>query len=99
MDATTGADGAVTAVVDAGGEPWERVQALLERRLYDLPPEGLLEVVTVDRHVSAVLPDWCSAAGGTLLATTETADATSFLLRVPARTEPPVTTTDLPEIP
>ncbi|MEU9094829.1 hypothetical protein [Streptomyces sp. NPDC048428] len=98
MDATTGADGTVTAVVDAGGEPWERVQALLEGRLYDLPPEGLLEVVTVDRHVSAVLPDWCSAAGVTVLATEETADATSFLLRVPAHAEPSFASTDLPEI-
>lgn len=98
MHATTGADGTVTAVVDAGGEPWERVQALLERRLYDLPPASLLEVITADQHVSTALPGWCSTAGGTLLATEETADATSFLVRVPAHTEPPVASTHLPEM-
>ncbi|MFF5931727.1 sulfurtransferase TusA family protein [Streptomyces hydrogenans] len=98
MHATTGADGTVTAVVDAGGEPWHRVQALLERRLDDLPPGTLLEVVTADRQVNAALPGWCAASGGTLLATEKTADTTSFLLRVPADTEPHVASIHLPEI-
>ncbi|MFD4944681.1 sulfurtransferase TusA family protein [Streptomyces sp. NPDC058409] len=85
MHATPGADDTVTAVVDAGGEPWERIRALLERRLYDLPPGCLLEVVTVDPRVRVALPDWCPGAGATLLSAEDTGDTTSFLVRMPAR--------------
>ncbi|MFD5205721.1 sulfurtransferase TusA family protein [Streptomyces anulatus] len=85
MHATPGADGTVTAHVDAGGEPWERVRALLERRLCDLPPGCLLEVVTVDPGVRDALPDWCPGTGAALLSAEDTGDTTSFLVRVPAR--------------
>ncbi|MFI1976881.1 sulfurtransferase TusA family protein [Streptomyces wedmorensis] len=51
---------AAMTVVDAGGEPWERVEPLLARRMEELPPGTVLELLSTEPQVCEVLPGWCA---------------------------------------
>lgn len=75
------------AVVDAGGEPWSRVRAVLERRRRQLPPGCRLELLTEDPGVRRSVREWCEAGGGELLAVDETDVPAVFRIRIAAATE------------
>lgn len=51
----SGPDDAVRAVVDAGGEPWERILGLLERRCRELPVGSVLELHSANPQVRSSL--------------------------------------------
>jgi len=51
-------------VVDAGTEPWQRVEPLLARFLSEVPADGVVDLLTGNADVAAVLPAWCSARPG-----------------------------------
>jgi hypothetical protein len=50
-------------VVDAGGEPWERVEPLVARRIDELPGAAVLELLSTRPGVRASLVSWCTARG------------------------------------
>ncbi|MFG1834523.1 sulfurtransferase TusA family protein [Micromonospora chersina] len=56
-------DRPATVVVDAGGEPWSRVAAVLTERARQLPAGGLIDLVTDDPGVRAAVTDWCARRG------------------------------------
>ncbi|MEV6162883.1 hypothetical protein AB0L71_13320 [Streptomyces sp. NPDC052052] len=53
-------------VVDAGGEPWDRVAPLLARRLEELPATAVLALLVTDPGVRQALPQWCVERGHAL---------------------------------
>lgn len=69
-------------VVDAGTEPWRRVEPLLTRYLGELPAGGAVELLSSDAGVAAALPDWCLRRGS--VAWEPLATGTGFLIRIRA---------------
>jgi hypothetical protein len=47
-------------LVDAGDQPWTRIQPVLEQRYAELPPGSELGVVVRDVDAAAELARWCS---------------------------------------
>lgn len=69
---------AALTVVDAGGEPWERVEPLLERRMQELPPDAVLELLSTDPGVCRMLPRWCAQRVHALRPGASAGDASVF---------------------
>jgi hypothetical protein len=69
-------------VVDAGTEPWRRVEPLLARYLDELPAGGAVELLSSEEGVAAALPDWCRRRGS--VAWEPLATGAGFLIRTRA---------------
>ncbi|MFG3700544.1 sulfurtransferase TusA family protein [Micromonospora sp. NPDC047620] len=54
---------AAAVVVDAGGEPWARVAAVLAARTRQLPVGGIIDLVTDDPGVRVAVTEWCARHG------------------------------------
>lgn len=79
-------------VVDAGGEPWERVEPLLTRRVEALPRASVLELLATGPGVHSALPGWCAARGHALSAGPRNGAASVFRIvknTLPAVPSPP----------
>lgn len=50
-------------VVDAGAEPWERIEPLLVRRFDELPPSAALDLLSTEPAVRDALIAWCRRHG------------------------------------
>ncbi|WP_109509136.1 sulfurtransferase TusA family protein [Nocardioides speluncae] len=73
-------------VIDAGEEPWSRVEPLLARRVAEVNGDGVIEVLTADEGVRAALPRWCARLGISVEHSGEPGGVTRFrLLTVPTR--------------
>ncbi|MFB7310663.1 sulfurtransferase TusA family protein [Streptomyces sp. NPDC056192] len=81
-------DDSVRAVVDAGGEPWERILDLLERRCHELPVGSVLELHSANPRVRSSLRGWCRLTGSTLLADEETGEQSAYRIKLPPRHAP-----------
>ncbi|MER6103789.1 hypothetical protein ABT115_16040 [Streptomyces sp. NPDC001832] len=68
-------------VVDAGGEPWERVESLLARRIEELPTGAVLELLSTESAVHAAVRLWCAERGHALDAVASDAVASVFCIR------------------
>ncbi|WP_217575787.1 hypothetical protein [Streptomyces sp. GbtcB7] len=76
-------DTAATAdvVVDAGGESWPRVEALLERYALDLAG-GVLEIHTGHPDVPDALTRWCGEHGHAVLTAQVHEGVTGLRIRI-----------------
>ncbi|WP_411077616.1 sulfurtransferase TusA family protein [Streptomyces sp. cmx-10-25] len=70
-----------TVLVDAGGEPWSRVGALLDRRVEEIGDGGVIEVVTADAGVRTALAGWCRARGARLETVSVSGGSSTFRIR------------------
>lgn len=73
---------APTILVEAGGEPWSRVEPLLDRRTEEIAGPAVIEVVTADPGVRTALRGWCRRRGAVLEATASGRGYTAFRIRV-----------------
>ncbi|WP_030973318.1 sulfurtransferase TusA family protein [Streptomyces sp. NRRL S-1824] len=89
----SGPDDSVRAVVDAGGEPWERILGLLERRCRELPEGSVLELHSANPRVRSSLRGWCRLTRSTLLTDEETGEQSAYRIKLPT---PPVPGTPRP---
>ncbi|WP_157630739.1 hypothetical protein [Kribbella catacumbae] len=48
-------------MVEAGAEPWSRVEPLLDRRVNEIAGSGEIEIISADPDVLRALPDWCAS--------------------------------------
>jgi TusA-related sulfurtransferase len=69
------------AMIDGGGEPWERLGAAITRRMAQLAPGEVLEVVSDERRSRADVPTWCYLAGYELLWMAVDKDTARFWIR------------------
>ncbi|MEV0097287.1 hypothetical protein [Streptomyces sp. NPDC050738] len=81
---------AAAVVVEAGGEPWSRVEPLLDRRAREMAGHDVLEVVTANPGVRTAVPGWCRRQGVVLEATADRNGSTSFRIRVGSPSLPEV---------
>lgn len=81
---------AAAVVVEAGGEPWFRVEPLLDRRTQEMADHGVLEVVTANPGVRTAVPGWCRRKGVALEATADRNGSTSFRIRIGSPSLPEV---------
>ncbi|WP_392667593.1 sulfurtransferase TusA family protein [Streptomyces sp. LN785] len=81
---------AAAVVVEAGGEPWFRVEPLLDRRTREMADHGVLEVVTANPGVRSAVPAWCTRRGVVLEATADRNGSTSFRIRIGSPSLPEV---------
>lgn len=75
---------APTVLVEAGGEPWSRVEPLLDRRTEEIDGPVVIEVVTADPGVRAALRAWCHRRRAVMEVTATHRGATAFRIRVGA---------------
>ncbi|MCW3817753.1 AAA family ATPase [Micromonospora sp. DR5-3] len=68
-------------VVDAGSEPWERVEPLLARRVEELPTGAVLELLSTEPAVRAAVHLWCAERGHALGAVVSDAAASVFCIQ------------------
>ncbi|MEV6105829.1 hypothetical protein AB0M28_14085 [Streptomyces sp. NPDC051940] len=73
---------AAAVVVEAGGEPWSRVEPLLDRRTAEVAAGGVIEVVTSDPGVRTAVVRWCAGRGAALEDTAHRDASTCFRIRV-----------------
>ncbi|MFB6777046.1 sulfurtransferase TusA family protein [Streptomyces sp. NPDC056352] len=70
-----------TVIVDAGGEPWERVEPLLARRMDELTPGAALELLSTEPRVCDPLSQWCAMRGHALTRGATNDEASRFRIR------------------
>ncbi|MFF2329212.1 MULTISPECIES: hypothetical protein [unclassified Streptomyces] len=76
-------------MVDAGGEPWARVEPLLTRRCRGLPGDAVVELVTVDTEVAAAVVAWCAEQGHELVTDGSRAMEGCLRVRIAGTSEQP----------
>ncbi|MFD3475802.1 sulfurtransferase TusA family protein [Streptomyces sp. NPDC058695] len=81
---------AAAVVVEAGGEPWSRVEPLLDRRSQEMADHGVLEVVTANPGVRTAISGWCTRKGRVVEATADRNGSTSFRIRIGSPSLPEV---------
>jgi TusA-related sulfurtransferase len=69
------------AIVDGGGEPWERLGAAIQRHMEQLRGGEVLEVISADARARADVPTWCYLAGYDLMWMTVQRDNARFWIR------------------
>jgi TusA-related sulfurtransferase len=66
------------AVVDAGGESGTRLSQAMARRLHDISPGQVLQVVSLVPAARREVPEWCREHGHSLAATRQEGSETWF---------------------
>jgi TusA-related sulfurtransferase len=77
------------AIIDGGGEPWERLGVAIARRMEQLGAGDVLEVVSDERRARADVPSWCYLAGYDLLWMAVEKETARFWIRKRAKEDKP----------
>jgi TusA-related sulfurtransferase len=80
-DAASGKGHLPQALIDAGSEGWETLQAVVARRMDELLGGEVLEVVSGVAAVALALPTWCAGSGHEFLGVRTEGGASSFWIR------------------
>jgi len=69
------------AILDAGGEAWTTLSAVIGRLVDEIATDAVLEIVSLEPSLRADLTEWCGASGHEVLGIRENGGATQIWIR------------------